>query len=162
MLKYESALMITIYNRQRKILINTKHIQQTAQQMLNCIGYGDFDLGILFTTDATIKKYNATYRKKNNPTDILSFPYHPNLKPGQKINIITPDDKNLGDIIISLPYAQREAEKTWQRSFEKHLIALLAHGIAHLCGYNHETEQDFNMMQHFEKKLLRVSLFQCQ
>ena len=126
--------MITIKNRQRKIAVNTARIMKTLQTMLKKVGCADFGLGLMLTTNATIRKYNKKYRGKDKPTDILSFPYHTDLKPGQKIKINCSDDKNLGDIIISLEYVKREAKTTWQRSFEEHLTALLAHGIAHLLG----------------------------
>lgn len=123
--------------------------------MLEVLGYKDFDVGILLTTNATIKRYNQIFRKKDKPTDILSFPFHTEIKPGQKIQAKTPEEKNLGDIIISLEYVAQKAGELG-RTFDQHLRILLAHGIAHLLNYDHQTDQEFKKMMQIEKKLLDV------
>lgn len=99
--------MILIRNTQKKININQKKLQQDAQKILDILGYNDFDLGIWLTTNTTIKKYNHNYRNKDKPTDILSFPYHSDLKAGDKISATTDEDRNLGDIIISPEYVKK-------------------------------------------------------
>lgn len=148
--------MINIKNTQRTFRVSNRKITQQASTMLKALGYDNFDLGIWFTTNKTIHRYNKEYRDKDKPTDILSFPYHTELKPGQKIRVITPEDKNLGDLIISLEYVQKDAPKTWGRTFDEHLTALLAHGISHLLGYDHITDEEFAVMQKVENKLLRA------
>ena len=147
--------MILIKNYQRKIKVDEKQMHAKAQKMLGMLGYQDFDLGIFLTTNKTIRKFNKQFRNKDKPTDVLSFPYHDYLKPGQTIHPTSPEDKNLGDIIISLEYAQKDAAKTWNRNFSEHLIALLAHGIAHLIGYDHLTDNQFKQMLKIEHKLLK-------
>lgn len=151
--------MIVIKNRQRKIKVNIKDLHAKTQKMLGVlsnkdINYQDFDLGIMLTTNKTIRKFNKQFRGKDKPTDILSFPFHDYLKPGQKIKVKSPEDKNLGDLIISLEFAQKDAAITWNRKFDEHLIALLTHGIAHLIGYDHLTDKDFNSMLKVERTLL--------
>lgn len=141
--------MIIIKNTQRKIKVDQKALEQAVRSMLRVAGYEDFDIGIWLTTNATIRKFNKKFRKKDKATDILSFPYHTDLKPGQKVVVNSPEDKNLGDIIISLEFANSFAQKD-------NLTHLLAHGIAHLLGYTHETDDDFVKMQLFEKRLLHL------
>lgn len=148
--------MITINNRQRKIKVNIKEMEHHINVMLQALGYPNFDVGVLLTTNATIRKYNRDYRQKDKATDILSFPYHTELKPGEKIKVKDPEDKNLGDMIISLEYVKKDAPKTWGRSLEEHLINLLAHGLAHLLNYDHQTDEEFAVMQKIEKKLLKA------
>lgn len=152
--------MIIIKNRQRKIKVDIKDLHAKTQKMLGVLSnkdanYQDFDLGIMLTTNKTIRKFNKQFRGKDKPTDILSFPFHDYLKPGQKIKIKSPEDKNLGDLIISLEFAQKDAAITWNRKLNEHLIALLAHGIAHLLGYDHITDQEFDKMLKIERMLLR-------
>lgn len=148
--------MITIRNTQRTMHIKTTALKKTAQAMLTCLGYADFDVGIWLTTNKTIRHYNKTFRGNDKPTDILSFPYHEQLKPGERILAREPEDKNLGDIIISLEYVQKDAIVRWQRDFDDHMIVLLAHGIAHLLNYDHINDDDFAIMQKVEKKLLKA------
>lgn len=147
--------MVIIRNRQKKIVVDIDLLTALAEKMIKALKYEDFDLGILLTTNRSIRIFNRDYRHKDKPTDILSFPYHPALRPGERINPVTQDDKNLGDIIISLEYVQHKAPE-WGRSFQEHLVALLAHGIAHLLNYDHQTDEEFAQMQKVEKKLLKA------
>ncbi len=147
--------MILIKNRQRKIDINLDHLTTILECMIEEIGYKNFDVGVLLTTNQSIRTYNKEFRKQDKPTDILSFPYHTELKQGEKINVQHEEDKNLGDIIISLEYVAKKAISL-ERTFEEHLITLLAHGIAHLLNYDHITDEDYAVMQKVENKLLRA------
>lgn len=148
--------MIRIINRQRKISVDTIGLHNIIEKMLVALKYPNFDVGVLLTTDKTIHRYNKDYRGKDKPTDILSFPFHPDLKPGERIQVESLEDKNLGDIIISLEYVVRKAPE-WGRSFEEHLIALLAHGLAHLLNYDHQTDEEYAVMQRVEKRLIKAA-----
>jgi probable rRNA maturation factor len=147
--------MITINNRQRKITIDSKKLKSDAQKVLNLLDYADFDLGILLANNATIHKYNATYRGHDKPTDILSFPAHPTLKAGERIVTDNDDDKNLGDLIIAPEYVQAEAQKL-KVTLEQRLQRLLVHGICHLLGYDHIEDHDYKIMLQKEMYLLRM------
>ena len=147
--------MISIQNKQRSIAVDIKKLEHAASLMLAALNYHDFDLGIMLTTNKTIQKYNRDFRKKDKPTDILSFPYHTALKPGKRIKVTYEEDKNLGDIIIALEYTKKSAEQDWNCTLEERLIVLLAHGIAHCLGHDHETVEEFKTMQKVEKKLLK-------
>lgn len=174
--------MITIKNTQRKIKINTAQLKRDAQIILDALGYSDFDLGIWLTTNATIRKYNRDYRKKDKATDILSFPFYPDLKPGDKIILrqapvfakqSTPrlrrpgaspgtqdergwnDEKNLGDLIISLQYVKADARKLGI-SFNDRTKRLLVHGICHLLGYDHMNDKDYQLMLKKERELAKM------
>ena len=146
--------MILIKNTQSAATIDTAAVKKDTQKLLTFLGYEDFDICIWFTTNKTIGRYNKQYRDINKATDILSFPYHPDLEPGERILPSTPDDKNLGDIIMAPEYIHNTLEK-WDTTFEKHLRTLLAHGICHLLGYTHETDDDYEIMQEQEKLLLK-------
>lgn len=146
--------MIAIKNSQRKISINLKKLQADAQKLLQLLGYPDFDLGILITTNVSIRKYNATYRMQDKPTDILSFPFHTELQPGQKIKAASDDEKNLGDIIISAEYVFKN-KKEFPGDFDERMQMLLVHGVCHLLGYDHITDEQYAQMHRKEKALLK-------
>ncbi len=147
--------MITIKNNQRKIDVDTTQIKKDTQKLLNALGYADFDLGIWLTTNPTIKKYNRDYRKKDSATDILSFPFWPNLQVGEKIKPQQADEKQLGDLIISLEYVQKDAKKLGV-TFNQRMKRLLIHGICHLLGYDHMNEKDYQVMLKKERELAPV------
>jgi probable rRNA maturation factor len=86
---------------------------------------GDPEISLVFCDDPFIQALNAEYRNKNKPTDVLSFAQE--------------DPEVLGDIVISLPTAARQAEAAgWTL---EHEIALLGvHGLLHLLGFDDETE----------------------
>ena len=145
--------MITIKNRVRSIAVDEAQLKRNIQKILNEINYPDYDLGILLTTNKTIKKYNKFYRNKNKPTDILSFSYYPDLEPGSRIKPASEEEKNLGDLIISLERTKTDA-KQLGIPFKTRLNQLVVHGICHLLGYDHVTEKAYQQMKKKEELLL--------
>ncbi len=146
--------MILIKNSQRKIKVDTAQLKRDAQTMLDALDYSDFDLGIWITSDVMIRKYNREYRDKDKATDVLSFPYYPKLKAGERITAETEEDKNLGDIIIAPHYVQEDLPR-WGQTFEQRLKVLLVHGMCHLLGYDHIEDADYKIMHKKEIALLR-------
>ncbi|MDR3646502.1 MAG: rRNA maturation RNase YbeY [Candidatus Babeliales bacterium] len=147
--------MILIKNTQRKIKIDTIELKKNTQEILNSLGYPDYDISIWLTSNKTIHDYNRTYREKDKPTDILSFPYHTDLKAGKRIKPNCLEDKNLGDIIISPQYVLEDLER-WNKTFEERMKILLVHGICHLLGYDHIIDTDYRVMAKKEKELLKL------
>lgn len=78
---------------------------------------------LLLTDDPTIQELNKQYRQKDKPTDVLSFPFE--------------SEELLGQIIISVPTAKRQAEHL-QQTLEKEIQFLFTHGLLHLLGYDHQ------------------------
>ena len=146
--------MITIKNTQKKHKINIEQLRTTAQNILTELGYGDFDLGIWLTTSKTIRTYNRDYRKKDKPTDILSFPYHTNLQPGERIKPKSDDDKNVGDIILAIDFINNLLP-LFDTTLDERLRTILVHGICHLLGYSHYDPDNDEMMTKIEKKIAK-------
>src|SRR5262249_50678873 len=105
-----------------------------------------YELSVLLVGDRTIKKLNRDWRRKNKATDVLSFPAGNNLEG-------IPGPRPLGDIVISLETARRQAVE-YDRTLEKELARYLAHGLLHLLGYDHERNGDALKMGRLEAKLL--------
>jgi rRNA maturation RNase YbeY len=146
--------MILIKNTQRSVSLDIEKIRKDAERILEILKYKDFDLGIWFTSEATIREYNRDYRNKDQATDILSFPFHSELKAGERIKAKHADDKNIGDIIMAPSYIQRDP-KNLGGTFEERMQLLLVHGICHLLGYDHETDADFRRMRLKESYILK-------
>ncbi len=147
--------MITIQQTNISPVYDASVLHADAQAVLDILGYGDYDLGILLTDNTSIQEYNRAYRHQDKPTDILSFPYHTDLKAGDPIIVNDPEDKNLGDIIISLEYVHKDAPE-WEQTFEQRMRVLLVHGICHLRGYDHIEDEDYMVMHKEEDRLLTM------
>ncbi len=104
---------------------------------------------LLISGDNEIKKLNHKFRKKNESTDILSFPFY-------KKNTLRKKLKNekevyLGDVIINLNKIKKKNNKPY---FRKEFNKLLIHGLTHLFGYEHKKDNDYYIMAKVEKKFL--------
>lgn len=148
--------MVIVTSRLKKHVINKPHLTLFVEKMLNELKYNDFDITILFTTNKAIRVLNKTFRGKDKPTDVLSFPHHPHLKAGQKIKIVYEDDKALGDIIIAVDYVAKDAVK-YGVTLEQRIELLIAHGIAHLLGHDHIEDTEYRVMRRLEERLLRAA-----
>jgi len=144
--------MVNINNEECTTALNMEQFEKDAQKILTLLGYQDFDLGILLTDNQAIQSFNRDFRSKDEPTDILSFPFHPDLQPGEKIIVESEDDKNVGDLIISLEYIKELCEQE-NKTINEHLKTLLCHGICHLLGYDHYTESSDAIMREKESWL---------
>lgn len=101
----------------------------------------DFDFDIIFCDDEKITEINSRYRKKNSPTDVITFA----LFFDSEQKIVVENVVNLGEIIISIDRAKIQAEVA-KHSFEKEVLTLIAHGILHLLGFDHQTQADFDFV----------------
>jgi len=109
------------------------------------LGFQTREVSITFVTDKTIRELNRHYRGIDSATDVLAFA----MQEGE-FKEITPD--LLGDVIISVETAQRQAEERGH-SLEQELGILLIHGLLHLAGYDHITDEEAIPMQEKEKEL---------
>jgi probable rRNA maturation factor len=124
--------MIEIVNRQRKIKIDAEIFRDFAEKATNIIpeAHGK-SVVIAFVSDHKMRQLNGTFRGKDLTTDVLSFPF--------ETDEFEIDQNHLGDIAISLEQALRQAKEN-NLSFSNEIKQLILHGILHLCGYDHETD----------------------
>jgi len=146
-------MCIYIRNTQRKISLNTTKIHHSTKTILHSLKLSDWNVAIWFTTNPTIRKLNNFYRKVDKPTDILSIPLY-NWTPGVKVKAPPVAEKELGDLIISIPYVEKYC-KVNKRTLEERLPELLVHGICHLIGYDHITDAQYKQMRRKEQFLLK-------
>ena len=108
---------------------------------------GPAEVSIRLTSDAEMAELNGRYRGMPKPTNVLSFPAAAGLPlpPGE----IRP----FGDLVLAWATVAREA-RDQGKSLEAHVSHLLVHGLLHLQGFDHETDQDAEAMERLETQIL--------
>ncbi|KAK3841918.1 MAG: Endoribonuclease YbeY [Linnemannia gamsii] len=146
--------MILLKNMQKVHKISRPAVKAQLEMMLTAAGYKGWDVGLSLSGNRSVKQLNSQYRGKDKPTDILSFPFAEAIKPGKLPTPRSEDDKNLGDLFISIPYVEK-----WCRehnvAMEDRLPVLYAHGICHLLGYDHQDDKDYTQMKRKEASILK-------
>ena len=117
-----------------------------AKQILTLLELPEAILSVLLCDDQYIHPINREYRGKDKPTDVLSFAQ----REGEFAFL---DDSLLGDVIISIETAERQAKEK-QHSLSRELTILLVHGILHLIGYDHIEDADAVIMERKEREIL--------
>jgi probable rRNA maturation factor len=126
---------------------HAKRLATLGEEFLDKLDLKESELSLSLVTDRAIRRLNRTWRKKDKPTDVLSFPAG-DLPKG------VPGPKPLGDVVISIDTAKRQA-KEHGRTLSDELALYLAHGLLHLLGYDHERgPADARKMAQMEEKLL--------
>ncbi len=125
---------ILISDEQKVFHVDKIKLKALAKAILSAVDSAGIpastrELSILLTDDERIRDLNSSFRGKNKPTDVLSF----SQLEGRGGNV----SRSLGDIVISIEYAEREAEKR-QMEINEEVMRLLVHGVLHLCGFEHE------------------------
>ena len=111
------------------------------------------EVSVALVDDAYIQELNRVYRTKDRPTDVLSFAM---LEEGEGEPVIEGLDQEeliLGDIVISLETATRQAAE-YNHPFERELAFLTTHGVMHLLGYDHGTDEETKVMRAREEAVL--------
>ena len=108
------------------------------------------ELSVTLTNDANIQKINYEYRGLDKPTNVLSFPLFERefLKEHYRLEYLA-----LGDIILSIETIIEEANKQ-EKDFKDHLTHLIAHSLLHLFGFDHLEDEEANIMESLEIKIL--------
>ncbi|MBI3805538.1 MAG: rRNA maturation RNase YbeY [Nitrospirae bacterium] len=141
-------MQIFIQNKQRTHRINQRNISKWLRQILLLQKCEKAEIGVIFVNDRQIRTYNRDYRRKDKPTDVLSF----SMREGMG-GALHPEF--LGDVMISLERSAEEASM-YGRAPNEQLLILLIHGVLHLLGYDHErSSQEARRMQRREHLLFK-------
>ena len=139
-------------------------MQRRAGKMLSHLGLSHVELSIALVDDARMTELNATYRRKNRPTDVLSFPMHElparARRRGAKaaeIGSSWPHRGPIGDVILSIDTARRQASQR-RHALLAELTMLLAHGLLHLIGYDHQTDAEEREMADLTRDLQAAAI----
>lgn len=125
--------MTEIINNQRKIKLDRQIFEKFAEKVLEIVDEAENrDVTIAFVSDRKMRELNKQFRSKNSTTDVLSFPFE-----ADEFDL---EENQLGDIIISLEQAQKQAHEN-NLTLENEIKQLILHGVLHLCGFDHETDE---------------------
>ncbi len=102
-------------------------------------GKGNGALTILLSDDKKLRTLNVTFRGKDKPTNVLSFP--------------TRDEDYLGDVAVAYGVTAKESREQ-KKQFADHATHLVVHGVLHLLGYDHETARAAKIMEPLETQIL--------
>ncbi len=147
-----------IINQQNKVNY-TKDLQQVITNVTKTVAKlgklpKNTEVSILIVDNSYIQELNFIYRGLNQPTDVLSFAMNelaedePDFEFTGEINV-------LGDIVISLEQALQQSQE-YNHSLERELGYLVAHGMLHLLGYDHETTDEQKAMRDLEEKIMQA------
>lgn len=153
-------MIINLENDQDKIILG-EYLEQRLQDGLNAVAKlhnltDATEVDITIVDDAEIHTLNRDYRNVDRPTDVLSFALDEDVEDSGEPELIGgPDEHLLGDIIISAETAQRQGEE-FGHGLEREIVYLAVHGLLHLLGYDHMTDDDKAEMRAKEEEALRA------
>lgn len=138
--------MKLLYIDETNCNLSYEFFNKIAENVFNHLDIAEntYEISLLITDDETIHNLNKEYRQKDKPTDVLSFPMD--------------DEVLLGDIVISIDTAKKQAEER-EINIDREAAFLFIHGLLHLLGYDHETSAEdekemFVLQEEILKKLI--------
>jgi probable rRNA maturation factor len=135
--------MIEVVNRQRARKLTVTPWVKRVEGMLKAIGKSESSVTVAFVSDKKIRELNRQFRRIDKATDVLSFPSDSR-------------DGEMGDIAISIETAARQAKQSGL-TLDGEIAQLLLHGLLHLSGYDHETDNgEMNRLELRLRKKLRI------
>ena len=139
--------------------ISRVRVRRWAERMLRCLGLADAELSVALTDDEEIHELNRVFRRHDRPTDVLAFA----MREGNAMGARPVGDEAsaspdmLGDVVVSVETARRQATRAG-RDLASELRALLAHGLLHLVGYDHQTKAEARAMVAETRRLCRAAV----
>jgi len=121
-----------VIDLQQKIKFDIDAIRSFADSLPDAIAEAaGKTFSVAFISNERMKQLNSTFRGKDAATDVLSFPF--------EAQPFEPESDEIGDIVISAEQAQKQATENGL-TLEGEIKQLILHGVLHLCGYDHETD----------------------
>ena len=142
-----------IVNLQKKLKLDAKSFEPFVEKLSSTIDEADASsFSVAFISDRRMKELNGFFRGKDSTTDVLSFPHEHDEFESPEAGT----QNYLGDIVISVEQAERQAKDN-KLSLENEIQQLILHGLLHLCGYDHETDDgEMNKRELELRRKLRI------
>jgi probable rRNA maturation factor len=146
-----------ILNRQRSVRVSVRDLDKFLEHALRRLRLPAGALAVCLVENGEMARWNRAYRGKKGSTDVLSFPTNGAQRNGKSLAAPKPgraaaSDFYLGDIAIAPAVARRNARR-FGRTFGEEMQILILHGILHLMGYDHESDE--GQMDRREQRLRR-------
>jgi len=147
-----------IINQQNKVEY-TRELQQVINRVIKAAARltklpENSEVSVMIVDNSYIQEPNFIYRNQNRPTDVLSFAMN-ELGEDEPDFDFSGETQVLGDIVISLEQALKQSEE-YGHSLQRELGYLVAHGMLHLVGYDHEVEIETQLMRGLEEKIMQA------
>jgi rRNA maturation RNase YbeY len=140
-------MSVEIIRRDQGKKLSSRKLKKVAQKVLAIVERDQAELCLVLVGNREIRELNAKFRKKDYPTDVLSFPAGDELPTGVQL---------LGDVVISVEKAREQAEHRG-RTLDEEMVLLVIHGVVHLLGYDHErSAKDARIMGSLERNIHRA------
>lgn len=141
--------MIEVVNRQRKLKVDCEQWHSFAESVLRVLPTEAAGVTIAFVSDRAMRELNRLWRHKPGTTDVLSFP-------AAQDKFEKAEGSRLGDVVISVEQAARQAKEN-QLTLDAEISQLILHGLLHLCGYDHTTDDgEMNRLELRLRRKLRI------
>lgn len=142
--------MIEVVNRQRKLPVDCDRWQIfTAKAARLLPPATDTAITVAFVSDRAMRELNRLWQHKQGTTDVLSFP-------AAQDEFEESEGKRLGDVVISIEQAARQAKENGL-TIDDEIAQLILHGLIHLCGYDHATDNgEMNRLELRLRKKLKI------
>ena len=137
--------MIEVVNRQRKMPLDCERWQAFVEKTWQVIPTRTEGVTVAFVSDRAMRELNRLWRHKQGTTDVLSFP-------AEQDEFEKAEGSSLGDVVISVEQAAKQAKENGL-TLDQEIAQLILHGLIHLCGYDHST--DDGSMNKLELRLRR-------
>ena len=146
--KIDEKKYIDIAKKILKFYLSLPEVSNSS--CLNGFEYKSISFDILYCDSKKTHEINREYRNKDYPADIITFA----IFADSEEKFIFDGEINLGEVIIALDKVMEEAEKKGvTRDYE--LAFLISHGILHLLGFDHQTEEDYNFIIDLQNRALK-------
>lgn len=149
--------------------VDKKFLQKVGERTLEFIGYNrEIEIELAFVGEREMRNLNKKWRRKDKPTDVLSFSdidiprghlaknlgLFKNKNHQRKKTALKPNKLILMQIVICLPYAKKQAKKL-KLTLKQELAMLLSHGILHILGYDHErSKKEADIMEEMQEIMM--------
>ncbi|GAC1425224.1 MAG: rRNA maturation RNase YbeY [Candidatus Velthaea sp.] len=140
---------VYLSNATRRTGLDLDAVERTVSDLLAAIDERDSSISVSFVRDPAIRELNRTYRGKDQPTDVLSFPL---VEDGDEF---AGAERLLGDIVISVDTAKRQAAD-YDAPLDLEVQRLLIHGVLHLLGHDHMKADERARMEAEERRLAQA------